>query len=282
MRLGWRLLAHFMLLVLFFSLGTLLLIPLLRASPQILFYAEQAVMLVAITLATFAARRWVDHRSIASLGLVWNRQAAQDLLLGIALPGLQMGLIFLMEWGLGWLRVERLAWQTVAPLTLGGELLLMFVAFVAVGWQEELLSRGYWLQNMEAGLRLPGALLVSSLLFALGHLLNPNISVMALVGLTAAGLFLAYGYLATRQLWLPIGLHIGWNFFEGTVFGFPVSGLADFFTLIGIERSGPVLLTGGTFGPEAGLLQYPVLLLAVWIIARYSRRRKNQASGEQL
>jgi len=153
------------------------------------------------------------------------------------------------------------------------ELLVIFLAFVLVGWQEELLSRGYWLQNLEAGLRLPGALVVSSILFALGHLLNPNVSVMAILGLTMAGLFLAYGYLTTRQLWLPIGLHIGWNFFEGPVFGFPVSGLTGFFSLLGVQRSGPELVTGGTFGPEAGLLQIPALLLVVWIIHRYTRQR---------
>ena len=158
LRAGWRILAHFMLLMVFFTAGTLLLVPLSSLLSQYLYLAGQAVTLIAITLATFIARRWVDHRSIPSLGLVWNRQAARDLLLGIALPGLQMGLIFLAEWAFGWLRVESLAWRAIEPLALLRELLVIFLAFVIVGWQEELLSRGYWLQNLEAGLRLPGAL----------------------------------------------------------------------------------------------------------------------------
>ena len=141
---------------------------------------------------------------------------------------------------------------------------------VMVGWQEELLSRGYWLQNLEDGLGLPAALAISSILFALAHLANPHVSLMPILGLTAAGLFMAYGYLTTRQLWLPIGLHIGWNFFEGPVFGFPVSGTTDFFRLLDLSRHGPGFLTGGAFGPEAGLIQYPILLLGVWLIARYN------------
>jgi uncharacterized protein len=119
---------------------------------------------------------------------------------------------------------------------------------------------------------------ISSIVFALLHLANPNPSFMAVVGLTAAGLFFAYSYLVTRQLWLPIGLHIGWNFFEGPVFGFPVSGLAQFFSLLNTSRHGPELITGGAFGPEAGLIQYPVLLLAVWLIHRYARQRVQNPS----
>jgi uncharacterized protein len=273
LRAGWRLVAHFMLLIVFFILGTFLSTPILTGSPQLANLIGQVVTLIAITLATFIARRWVDHRSIPSLGLTWNGQSVKDLLVGIALPGLVMGIIFLAEWSLGWLNVKNLAWNSVSPITLLRDLLIMFLVFVAVGWEEELLARGYWLQNLEEGLRLPAALVVSSTMFALGHLANPNVTIWSILGLIVAGLFLAYGYLSTRQLWLPIGLHIGWNFFEGTVFGFPVSGTTNFFTLIESTRTGPELLTGGLFGPEAGLIQYPVLLFAAWLIYLYSRNR---------
>jgi uncharacterized protein len=278
LRLGWRLLAHLMLLILFTALAAPLLAPFFDDSPQAFFIAGQAVTLIAITLATFIARRWIDQRSIASLGLVWNRQAAIDLAFGIALPALQMSLIFAVEWSFGWLTVDgwsasSLGWGAVLV-----ELGVLFAAFCVVGWQEELLTRGYWLQNLIDGLNLPAAVVISSIVFALLHLANPNPSFMAVVGLTAAGLFFAYSYLVTRQLWLPIGLHIGWNFFEGPVFGFPVSGLAQFFSLLNTSRHGPELITGGAFGPEAGLIQYPVLLLAVWLIHRYARQRVQNPS----
>ena len=116
--------------------------------------------------------------------------------------------------------------------------------------------------------------ILSSLIFALMHLGNPNVSVMAVLGLIAAGFFLAFGYLRTRHLWLPIGLHIGWNFFEGTVFGFQVSGL-DIYRLIEQTVQGPQIFTGGEFGPEAGLILIPGLALGVALIYFYSRIRNN-------
>jgi len=95
----------------------------------------------------------------------------------------------------------------------------------------------------------------------------------ALLGLFAAGLFLAYGYLRTQQLWLPIGLHIGWNFFEGTIFGFPVSG-SFFYRLIRHSVSGPELITGGDFGPEAGLIVLPMMVLGAGLIYWFTRHRR--------
>jgi hypothetical protein len=102
------------------------------------------------------------------------------------------------------------------------------------------------------------------------HLGNPNATWVSAAGIFLAGLFLAYGYLTTKQLWLPIGLHIGWNFFEGVVFGFPVSGL-DIYRLMRTTISGPDLWTGGAFGPEAGLVLLPGLLLGAALIFAYSR-----------
>jgi hypothetical protein len=76
----------------------------------------------------------------------------------------------------------------------------------------------------------------------------------------------------TKQLWLPIGLHIGWNFFEGVIFGFPVSGMNSY-KLVLLRESGPKTWTGGEFGPEAGLLVLPALLLGVILMYLYSNYR---------
>ena len=76
----------------------------------------------------------------------------------------------------------------------------------------------------------------------------------------------------TKQLWLSIGLHIGWNFFEGVVFGFPVSGL-DIYPLLRIKVTGPELWTGGAFGPEAGLIVLPSLIVGAVLIYLFSKNR---------
>lgn len=271
LRLGWRILGQSILLVavtILFGLPVALL-ALFGLDPMFL---GQAGSLVAVTISVFVARRWLDRRSISSLGLVLSSRALRDLAAGLVITGLMMGLIFLIEWLAGWLHIDGLAWETAAsPLETILAGLAMLVVWIAVGWGEELYARGYLLQNLEDGLNTGWAVALSSLVFALAHLLNPNVSVLAVIGLVLAGLFLAYAYLRTRQLWLPIGLHIGWNFFEGTVFGFPVSGL-DNFRFIQTTIRGPELFTGGAFGPEAGLVLLAGLALGSALVYAYTAR----------
>ena len=277
LRAGWRLGGQFLLMVVFFlimgvPLGLLMLVfPALPGEAILL--ASTLISFLAITASVYLARRFLDRRSFGSLGLGWNRQAAADLLYGVMVAGLMMGLVFLVEWAAGWLSFEGFAWQFESWPRVLVECALIAFVFMLVGWHEELLSRGYWLQNLGEGLNLPWGVSLSSALFALAHIANPNVSWGALLGLFAAGLFLAYGYLRTQQLWLPIGLHIGWNFFEGTVFGFPVSG-SFFYRLIRQSISGPELITGGEFGPEAGLIILPMMALGAGLIYWFTRQRR--------
>jgi membrane protease YdiL (CAAX protease family) len=185
-----------------------------------------------------------------------------------------IGLIYLLEWVFGWLVVESFAWQVESWGNLAVSILVMVALFSLVGWQEELLSRGYWLQNLSDGLNKSLGVLLSSAIFALAHVFNPNLSWQAFLGLFLSGLFLAYGYVRTKQLWLPIGLHIGWNFFEGTVFGFPVSG-QYYYQLVRQTVIGPDIITGGAFGPEGGLLLLPALLIGAIGVYGYTRNRDN-------
>jgi uncharacterized protein len=280
LRAGWRLLGQLALLLITLVLFGIPVGILLVAFPGIplegVFFLDRALMFLAITVSVFVARRLVDRRTIASLGLVWNRQAMRDLVFGFLLSGLLLGLVFLIVWAAGWLRFEGFAWQFDPwPVVLGWAAVMFFV-FVVVGWQEELVARGYWLQNISEGLDLAWGVSISAGLFALAHIANPNANLQSIVGLVAAGLFLSYGYLRTRQLWLPIGLHTGWNFFEGPVFGFPVSGI-EFYRLVRHQVEGPEILTGGGFGPEAGLVVLPALLLGTVLIYLYSK--SNPASS---
>lgn len=229
--------------------------------------------LAGITLATWGARRWLDRRSFQGLGLELDEFAWRDLLFGTLMPGALFGLIFLIEWAAGWLALQgsALSTQGAGPSLLS--LLNWFVIFIIVGYQEELLSRGYHLQTLTEGLNLPLGVFISSAVFAVLHVFNPHASVLSTLGILFAGYFLAYGWLRTGQLWLPIGLHIGWNFFQGPIFGFPVSGLEGFH-LLNHEVGGPQLLTGGRFGPEAGLLGYVAMAVGALLIWSYTQGRE--------
>jgi len=233
---------------------------------------SQLADLLAVTVSIFIARRFLDRRSFASLGLRTAGYAGRDFAIGIGMTCLMMGSIFTLEWCLGWLRVESFAWQTESVGAVASGVLLFAAICVLVGWKEELMSRGYHLQTVASGTSLTWGWLLSSAVFGLLHLANPHANLLSVVGIILAGLFLGYAYIRTGSLWLSIGLHTGWNFFEGVVFGFPVSGLS-FYTLPRIAVSGPVLWTGGEFGPEAGMVLIPALVIGfVWIFV-YAKDR---------
>jgi hypothetical protein len=232
---------------------------------------DQLVSLIVMTLSIFIARRWFDKRSFTSLGLKLDKKMWADLLAGIGITFLMMGLIYFTMWTLGWITFEGFAWDVESASSVTLNLLGVFFVFVLVGWNEELLSRGYQLQNLADGINLTWGVIISSAVFGILHLGNPNATWLSAVGIFFAGVFLAYGYLRTKQLWLPIGLHIGWNFFEGVIFGFPVSGL-DIYRLTRITVEGPELWTGGAFGPEAGLVLLPALTLGAGLIYAYTQK----------
>jgi membrane protease YdiL (CAAX protease family) len=285
LRAGWRLAIHsigYNLLLICIAIPLSIPILYLGISPQNLLL-NQAIALFAVTPSVFLARHFLDKRSLSSLGLKFDRWFLPDILAGIFITFLAMGFIYLIEWSLGWLTFDGFAWETDAITNVVLNTLLYLGIFILVAWNEELLYRGYRLQNLSDGLNPLWGVLISSLWFGIAHLLNPNTDARFFVatGIFLAGVFLAFGYLTTKQLWLPIGLHLGWNFFEGVVFGFPVSGL-DIYRLIRIAVEGPVLWTGGAFGPEAGLVVLPGLLLGVTLIYAYTKfmRKAGNASSQ--
>jgi membrane protease YdiL (CAAX protease family) len=275
LRAGWRLLLQTLLIgIMNFLLGGvvgILGLPELSGKWGLLF--RQILELIRYASSIYIARRWLDKRSFESLGLKVGRQAFLDVLAGIGIIFVQMSLIYALMLSLGWVTFEGFAWEYDTLGTVLLNTLLFLAIFLLVGWNEELLSRGYHLQTIASGLNLFWAVIISSAFFGLLHLDNPNATWVSTIGIFFAGVYQSYGYIRTRQLWLPIGLHIGWNFFEGVVFGFPVSGL-DIYALTRIQVTGPILWTGGAFGPEAGLILLPSLIVGSVLIYWFTRNRK--------
>ena len=232
--------------------------------------AAKAIEVLALIISILAACRWLDRRRIADFGLQPARRWA-DFTAGLLIAGLQMGAVFTIYQLAGWSVVQSFAWETEPVREVVRAAATLLLLFLLVGFGEELHLRGYVLQNLAEGIGRWPAVLLSSLIFALSHIFNPGGKApMAIVGLFAAGLFFAYAYYRTGQLWLSIGLHVAWNFFENPVFGFPVSGLA----VPGLIRQsivGPPFWTGGVFGPEASPVILAILALGVGLIEIYKR-----------
>jgi hypothetical protein len=244
---------------------------------DVFFFVSTLYSALTFTTAVFAARWLIDRRSLAGLGLFRARKAWVDLLVGIGIAGLMMALVFILEFLLGWVTLSKNSMGTTPTSEIISGLMIALLTFILVGWSEELFFRGYLLVNIREGLNWIWAMVLSSVAFAIAHAMNPNASWQAMIGLSLSGVFFAYSTLWSRGLWLPIGLHIGWNFFESTIFGFAVSGY-DSFSFLQIDQTGPDSMTGGAFEPEAGLVLLPTLALGTSLVYLYAKKARRMVS----
>jgi membrane protease YdiL (CAAX protease family) len=221
-------------------------------------------------LGTLVAVRLLRRRGGPSLGAMGLRRQGswiREIVLGAALGPIAFALVLALELACGWV--------VVAPGRIDAAgLLLAAIAFTGVAVSEEIATRGFLLQVLGSAWSPSAALVGSSLLFAILHSLNPNVSGVAIGFLVVAGLTLAWGYFATGRLWLPIAFHWSWNFAQGPLFGFPVSGLpVD--GVLSVTPTGPDWATGGAFGPEAGLVGLAAEAVVAALIYGWWRARGN-------
>lgn len=221
--------------------------------------------LVSILLAV-VFRRYIDKRSISGLGLLpFSKDGYTGLLLAKALLGCGTLLLY-FNGNLHWLDYSFDA----------GAFFLSFLVLGLAVFAEELVFRGYILGNlMESGNRWY-ALLVSAVLFALAHISNTSINGVGMVNLVLAGVLLGLNYIFTKNLWFGILFHFGWNFFQGPVLGYEVSGLG-LPGILELEMSGNPLLTGSTFGFEGSLIATMLLLTAILLLYLAFEKRKADA-----
>lgn len=288
LRAGWRLLLQLLLLAILSGVGFVLAGVALSAlgkgpsSPTTVNAVATVTTLLVMLLSIWLTGRYLDRRRFADFGLHWRPSWWLDFAFGLSVGALLMFLIFLVEWAAGWVTIVG-AFRTASPtIPFGRAILEPVLLFFCVGIYEELFSRGYQLKNLAEGLNglwglgYRGAIilatLISATIFGLLHAGNPNATWVSTFNIFLAGLFLAVGYLLTGELAISIGLHMGWNFFQGNVFGFPVSGTdANATTFIAIRQGGNPLITGGAFGPEAGLIGIAALILGSLLIIGWVR-----------
>jgi membrane protease YdiL (CAAX protease family) len=220
------------------------------ANPILGILAGLAMAVLSITVYRLSAR-WLDRRRADELAREGAAgRVGRGLLIGIAACSATVGLIALTG-----------GYQVLGFGSAGGAIGILGLT-VGVAVTEELLFRGVLFRIVEGRLGTWGALVVTGVLFGGLHLVNPDASVVGALAIAVeAGLMLGAAYVATRTLWLPIGLHLGWNAMLGGFFGATVSGADSTPGLLQGVLTGPDLLTGGAFGPEASL--FAVLVCAV-------------------
>ncbi len=233
------------------------------ASPMML-----AMSLLQIT-ASFAAIWFMmtvfNKEPLTNIGLS-IKDRGQEMLAGLGAALLFIGGIFLILWCFGAITV------TGAVGLKPGVMMVSLMLFVAA-FDEEIVFRGYVLNNLMDSMNRWWALGVSSVVFALMHAGNPNVwsTFVPMTELFAAGFILGISYTFTKNLWFPTFFHFGWNFFQG-LFGFEISGMGvDSWKAIAHENSGqvPDIISGGAFGIEGSVISLCCTILGTYLIYRY-------------
>ena len=217
-------------------------------------------------------RMWIDRRGLKGLG--WSPEGfTGEAVIGLFMGPAVMGVAALLMWWSGHVSWVDIAWD---PSSLFVSLGLMAL----IAYSEELVFRGYILANlMESFPNKWVALIVTSVLFAAFHFTGPGIHTLAFLNLFLAGCLLGINYLYTRNLWFSFFFHLSWNFFQGPILGFRVSGLS-FPSLLVTETKGDLLITGGDFGLEGSILTTVTAFIAFFLVAWAFERKYN--NGETL
>ena len=207
-----------------------------------------AVVPLFLEIAMFCA--WADRRPWSSIGLPWSRKAAAlfagGLLMGSSMVWLNVGALALLH---------QVSTLRLAPVVSWPLLIVYFLGFVLQSGGEELMARGYILQNLLTRYRPLSAALAQAFIFAGLHGANPGgTSALAIVNLLLFAIACAVVYLRFGNLWLLCGIHAGWNFCLANVAGLAVSGIHLSNRVCETSLGGEALLTGGEFGMEASLV----------------------------
>ena len=207
-------------------------------------------------------QKFINREPFTSIGLEFSGYKddfVSGLLLGVGLIVLGFGTLYIFNF----LSVASIQFSLIDQL-------FYLSLFAVVYLNEEIAIRGYILQNLSSSFNKYIALVLSSLVFMIMHIGNPNMSAVPLFNLFLAGLLLGVYYIHKNNLWFPIGAHITWNYFQGPVLGFEVSG-NDVDSIFIQSLDGSELITGGEFGFEGSIILTTFMIIGIiYLDRRYS------------
>ncbi|MCZ4693131.1 CPBP family intramembrane metalloprotease [Ancylomarina euxinus] len=236
-----------------------------------LFFTQGAGLIGALAVIFFF-RKNIDKRSISSMGFSIKGKS-KDLLWGL------LSATGIMLVGTGILYINNSISITSIHFDTS-DFIYGFLLFIIVALNEEILCRGYILNNLMDSTNPYWSLIISSTIFTLGHSFNDNLSLFGITNLFIAGILLGSTYIYTRNLWFPISLHLFWNFIQGCVFDYNVSGLnvsSVFKFNILIKNS----FNGGDFGFEGSWLCTLLSSITILVIIYYYKRQNTPAIRRQ-
>jgi len=221
--------------------------------------------------------RVIEKRSTRTMGLPFHESGNKKRAVLSYTRGLGIGLCMMLAVFL----LLLVTGQTrVAGFGLDASAVSLFVLYIFMwipqGASEEMMTRGYMLPRLSAKFGRAAAVAITSLFFGVLHTGNSGFSVIAFINLILIAVFFALLSIYTQEIWTVCAVHSIWNFAQGNLFGFEVSGIVPAASLFHTEgvKSSSALLTGGVFGPEGGLVVTAVISLSLVILVLISKKRK--------
>jgi membrane protease YdiL (CAAX protease family) len=231
------------------------------------FPAVSLILIQCISMIFCVISFWkvCEKKRLSDIGLTNINSSWNDLFFGILIGAMSFTLVAFIL-----LCTKSVVLQnSFSKPNFSNALIIQLIVFIFVGISEELFSRGYCLNVLKQTQKSWGIpIIISSIIFSLMHSMNQGISLLAYINLFLFGTFMCYIYIKTKNLWMGIGYHTAWNYFQGDVFGFLVSG-ARTDSIYKIKVIDPNIINGGSFGPEGGLVVTILLIISIFITYKY-------------
>ena len=218
-----------------------------------------------ISLLVFFRVKVIEKRSLSYIGFNKNNYI-KKYSFGFLIGLIMMSVIVLILLSFGYISIEKDPIQPIGVASLSSILVILF-GWIIQGATEEILTRGWLLDVLITKYNIGFGLFISSILFGVLHLANTNVNYIAVINIILVGVFYGLYVIKTNDLWAVCGMHTAWNFAQGNLFGFEVSGLnVSVGSLIDLNLVGNDVITGGIFGPEAGIVATFVVLVSILIL----------------
>lgn len=226
----------------------------------------QTCFLAGALLSAFILLKCWDNLSFADLGFSLKGRA-KDFLWGMCVALIIYAVGFGVLYVLGEIEIVSMQFSIY-------DLVTSWVLMLLVAVTEEAAFRGFVLGHMlNAGINRFVALFVSSALFSLMHIFNPNFSSMSFLNITLAGVLMGSTYIYTRNLWFPIALHLFWNWVQGPLLGFGVSGSQYGNPLLTLNFPEENIINGGAFGFESSILCTALMIIAIVVTLKAASKQ---------
>lgn len=270
LRSGWRVAAYTALFVVIFAIAGVFFGGLaVWLNPDWLTASRVSIGLIGLNAVVLAIpsivtlpvmAQFIDRSSLAAFGVALHDGWLRDIGAGIGVAAFMLAVTLIGSFAFGTVQMQWTGSLASIPA-----IVLTLVVLAVSAANEELLFRGYPMQVLMKGIGPWGAIMLLSCVFGLVHRNNEGATALSVLNTMLAGVLLSLAYLKTRSLWLPFGIHLGWNAGLAVLLGFPVSGIQTA-SLWTTTVSGSASILGGGYGPEDGALGTAVFALGACVL----------------